>query len=278
MAERLTRRFVELSHGAVHVAEVGDGRPVILLHQTPRSWDEYRDVLPLLGRTRRAIAMDTVGFGDSAPLPDGTDSIEAWASVVLELLDALGLDRIDLVGHHTGATVAIEVAGRAPERIRALVLSSAPLDDAETRAKKAAHPIVDHVTPQDDGSHLLELWRGRAGFYPQGRRDLLERFVGDALRARLQGGAGHLVVARYDHERGVAALTCPVLLIAATADPFSYPAVPRLQAAIPHAEVAKIEGGMVPLPDQLPGEFAAAVDRFLAAVDAGALPAQRVSR
>jgi pimeloyl-ACP methyl ester carboxylesterase len=42
---------------------------VLLLHQTPRSWDEFRDVLPLLGRSRRAIAIDLVGFGDSSRLP-----------------------------------------------------------------------------------------------------------------------------------------------------------------------------------------------------------------
>jgi pimeloyl-ACP methyl ester carboxylesterase len=50
--------------------EHGTGEPVLLLHQTPRSWDEYRDVLPLLGANHRAIAMDTLGFGASARRPN----------------------------------------------------------------------------------------------------------------------------------------------------------------------------------------------------------------
>ena len=88
------RRFVPLGHGAVHCAVAGSGRPVLLLHQTPRSWDEYRDVLPLLAAAGyRAIALDTPGFGDSAPLDAEEDSIESWARVAIGLLDALGIDR-----------------------------------------------------------------------------------------------------------------------------------------------------------------------------------------
>src|SRR3954447_26552949 len=104
------RRFVTTPLGRIHAAMAGTGFPVLLLHQTPRSWDEYRDVLPLLGRTRRAIAMDTVGFGDSSALPAERNTVEAWAEVVVELLDALGIEQAHLVGHHTGAVIAAEVA------------------------------------------------------------------------------------------------------------------------------------------------------------------------
>lgn len=268
MSGPVTRRFVELPQGTVHCAVAGEGPPVLLLHQTPRSWDEYRDVLPLLGRRRQAIAMDTVGFGDSTPLPRGTDSIEAWAGAVVSLLDALEIDRADIVGHHTGASVAIELAGSAPERVRSVVLSSAPYADAPERAKESSgRAVVDDVDPRQDGSHLLELWRMRAAFYPAGAIDLLQRFVVDALRAGPLAAEGHRVVARYDVGSALARVSCPVLLIGATADPYAYPALARLREALPHARVEEIEGGMVPLPDQLPEAFAAAVERFLATLD-----------
>lgn len=264
MPPRVTRHFVDVPQGTIHYAAAGEGDPVLLLHQTPRSWDEYRDVLPLLGRTRRAIAMDTIGFGDSVPRPEATDSIEAWAEVVLALLDALGIERVDLVGHHTGAIVAVEVAGRAPDRVRSAVLSSSPFDEPEARAAEAAgRAVVDDVERRPDGSHLLELWRIRAAFYPPGNIDLLERFVVDALKAGPRAAEGHRVVARYDIQGAVGRIACPVLLLGATADPYAYPALAGLRAALPHAEVTEIEGGMVPLPDQLPEEFAAAVERFL---------------
>ncbi|MCC8940661.1 alpha/beta fold hydrolase, partial [Bradyrhizobium sp. Arg68] len=101
----IERRFVATRLGRIHVAEAGAGFPVLLLHQTPRSWDEYRDVLPLLGRDFRAIAMDTLGFGDS-DRPADPPSIELWAQGALALLDALELPRAAIVGHHTGAAIA----------------------------------------------------------------------------------------------------------------------------------------------------------------------------
>src|SRR3984893_5842048 len=110
MTPMIERSFVPISSGLVHVAACGAGRPILLLHQTPRSWDEYREVLPLLGSRYRAIAMDTVGSGDSEPLPTGADSIEAWAEAAHEVLAALGHGRAVVAGHHTGAAVAVEMA------------------------------------------------------------------------------------------------------------------------------------------------------------------------
>ncbi len=266
----MIRRFVETSAGTIHCAIGGEGNGdhVLLLHQTPRSWREFRGVLPLLGARRHTIAMDTIGFGDSSALPHGSDSIERWAEVALELLATLEIEQAHLVGHHTGAVLAAEMAGRAPERARSVVLSSSPFDDAPTRAAHLAGPaIVDDVKAQPDGSHLLELWRTRAGFYPPDRVDLLEAFLVDALKAGPRAAEGHQVVARYDMEAAVARLRCPVLLVGATDDPYAYPALERMRSALPDAHVEVIEGGMVPLPDQLPDQFAAAVERFLDRID-----------
>jgi pimeloyl-ACP methyl ester carboxylesterase len=266
----VNRRFVETSAGTIHCAIAGEGNgvSVLLLHQTPRSWNEYREVLPLLARRRRTIAMDMIGFGDSSALPWGSDSIEQWAGVALEVLDVLEIEQAHLVGHHTGAVIATEMAARAPERTRSVVLSSSPFDDAPTRAAHLeAGPVVDNVTRHPDGSHVIELWRTRAAFYPEGRVDLLEAFLIDALKAGPRAAEGHQVVARYDMQDAVRSLRCPVLLIGATHDPYAYPALVPMRAALPDARVEVIEGGMVPLPDQLPEQFAAAVERFLDHID-----------
>jgi pimeloyl-ACP methyl ester carboxylesterase len=259
----IERRFVRVPAGLIHVAECGTGEPVLLLHQTPRSWLEYRDVLPLLGRTRRAIAMDTIGFGDSSRLPVGEDSIERWAEVAATLLDALEIDRAVVVGHHTGGYVAVEMAASRPERMRALVLSGVALHPAERRLAHAeGRAVVDDVERTLDGSHLVELWRMRAAMYPPDV-DLLERFMADCLRAGSLAAEGHRLVARYPLEKRLPLVTCPVLILAPTDDAYAFPAVPGLGDALPGATVTPIEGGMVPLPDQLPGPFAAAVAAFL---------------
>ena len=268
MAPETTRRYVEVPDGTVHVAECGAGSPVLLLHQTPRSWDEYRDVLPPLGRKRRAIAMDTIGFGNSSRLPAGEDSIERWAAVATSLLDALGIERADVVGHHTGGYIAAEMAAAYPARVSALVLSGVGLHPPDARLAHAeGRAVVDDVEPRVDGSHLVELWRLRAELYPPDV-DLLERFMADCLRAGPLAAEGHRVVARYALEDRIGLVRCPVLILAPTSDPHAYPTVPALHAALPHATVTEIEGGMVPLPDQLPGPFAQAVEAFLDGVDA----------
>ena len=258
----LIRSFVTTRAGQVHVASQGTGLPVLLLHQTPRSWDEYRDVLPLLGAQARAIAMDTPGFGDSPP-PLGPPSIEGWAETALALLDALGLPGACVVGHHTGAVTAMEMAARAPERVMALVLSSCPMVDAARRAHHAHGPTVDRTTPDEDGSHLLQLWRGRRPFYPVGDIALLDRFVADALRAGPMAQEGHRVVNRYRMEERIGLVKSPTLVIAATNDPHAFPAAAHVAAAVPGAAVIEISGGTVPLPDAMPAEFSEAVLTFL---------------
>ena len=260
---RIRRTYADLPHGQLHYAECGDtGAPaVLLLHQTPRSWAEYRAVLPLLGVRYRAVAMDTVGFGASDPLP-GAPSIESWAAVAVQLLDALGIARAHVVGHHTGGVIAVELAARHGARVAALVLSSTPFTDAVFRHERAQRPPIDAVGPSDDGAHLAALWRKRQAWYPRGRPDLLHAFVLDAMKVH-DVEAGHRAVAAYCMEDRVASIRQPTLLIRAADDPFASPHAAQWLERLPQARMVDIEGGMVPLPDQLPQAFAQAVLHFL---------------
>lgn len=262
-APTVSRSFVPTSVGPIHVAQCGHGLPVILLHQTPRSQDEYREVLPILGGSVRAIAMDTPGFGDSPALQGRPASIEAWSEAVLALLDALNVEAACLVGHHTGAVVALEVAARAPDRVAALILSSCPMVDAPRRAHHEGKVPIDDVSPDADGLHLLRLWQGRQPFYPSGRTDLLDRFIVDALRAGGMAVEGHRIVNRYRMEDRIGLVRAPTLVIAATDDPHAFPSARPVAAAIRSAQIKEIVGGTVPLPDAMPAEFSAAILSFI---------------
>lgn len=263
---RIRRAYADLPHGQVHYAECGaaDAPAILLLHQTPRSWAEYAGVLPLLGERYRAIAMDTAGFGASDP-PPGPASIEAWASVAAQFLEKIGIARAHVVGHHTGGVIAVELAARHATRVGSLVLSSTPYTDAEFRRARAERAPIDAVEPSTDGSHLAALWRKRQGFYPPGRPELLQAFVLDALQVRGDVEGGHRAVASYRMEERIAALTQPILVIRAGADPFAAPHAAHWLQLLPQAQLADIAEGMVPLPDQLPAAFAHAVLRFLEA-------------
>ncbi len=261
----IRRAFADLREGQVHYAECGpaDAPPVLLLHQTPRSWAEYAAVLPRLGRRWRAIAMDTVGFGDSYR-PAWDASIERWAAVAVELLDALGIARTHVVGHHTGGVIAVELAAQHADRVGRVVLSSTPYVDAALRRERAQRPPIDEVEIQPDGSHLTTLWQRRQAFYPPDRPDLLLAFVCDALRVLDRVEDGHRAVASYRMEDRIGRVRQPVLVIRAGADPFAAPHAEALLIRLPRARLVEIADGMVPLPDQLPEAFARAVDEFLA--------------
>ena len=221
-------------------------------------------MLPILGRGRRAIAMDTRGFGDSDPLPPEAVSIEGWARAVLDLADALGLERFAVGGHHTGAVIALELAACAPGRISALALSAMSYVDADRRARHGARRVIDEVTARPDGGHLTELWARRAPEYPADRAiALLNALVEDALKAGPMAALGHRVVNSYRMEERIGRVACPTLVLAPKADPHAYPSARRVAAAIGGAELVEIEGAMVPFPDQMPEVFAAALAAFL---------------
>ncbi|CAD5256730.1 Pimeloyl-ACP methyl ester carboxylesterase [Bosea sp. 62] len=257
----IERNFIGVEHGRMHAATCGTGFPVLLLHQTPRSWDEYRDVLPLIGGHRRAIAIDTPGFGDSEPLP-GMPTIEDWAAAALELLSALAVERFAVVGHHTGAAIAVEIAARAPDRVAAAVLSACPFVDAARRERHANQRVIDDVTERADGSHLAELWNRRRPFYPENDTELLGRFMADALRSGPMAVEGHRVVNRYRMEDRLGLIACPTLVLVPENDPNARSGN-AVAAAICGSVMRSIPGAQVPFPDQMPAIFAEQVDGFL---------------
>ncbi len=258
----VTRAFVDTPNGQIHYRTAGSGPPVLLLHQTPRSSDEFRDVIPLLARDLRVVAMDTIGYGDSYK-PARTCAIEDYARGVLDLLDGLGIARAAVVGHHTGSVIAVELTASYPERVERLVLSASPYVDAEDRERRQSRPPIDEVEERENGSHLTELWQRRLGFYPQGRPDLLTRFVVDALRAGDKMEEGHRAVSAYRMETKVSLIRCPTLLVCGTEDPFSYPRMAVLARHIAGSRAVPIPGGTVAVVDQMPAEFAAAILPFL---------------
>jgi pimeloyl-ACP methyl ester carboxylesterase len=257
--------YADTAFGQLHYAEQGTGPALLLLHQTPRSWDEFRELLPLLATDHRVIAMDMVGFGASATLP-APQTIEAFAAAARALLDALEIPVAAVLGHHTGAAVALEMAVAYRERVTALILSSCPWADADYRAAHADGPAVDRAERTPDGGHLHSLWEQRRPYYPQPGTDLLDRFLHDALAFGVDPAEGHRACARYRMEDRIAAVRAPVLLLGAGADPFSIRNLPVLRARLTGAAVVDevvFADGTVALIEREAVPVAAAVRRFL---------------
>lgn len=97
--------------------------PVVLLHGSPGSQDDFGSLAPLLGTQYRVIAPDLPGFGGSTRrIADY--SIRAHAHYVLQLLDRLAIPQVHLVGFSMGGGVALELIGLDPDRVKSLTLLS----------------------------------------------------------------------------------------------------------------------------------------------------------
>lgn len=104
-----------------------DGPPVLCLHGFPDHAGSYRHILSRLGAAGfYAVAPTARGYAPAALAPDGDYRVETLAGDVVGCIDALGLDRVHLLGHDWGAMVAHTVGALAPERLRSLTTVAVP--------------------------------------------------------------------------------------------------------------------------------------------------------
>ena len=121
----ITDRFVNSSHGRIHIKEAGEGRPILLLHTLGGSSFQFVDTLQLLARNYRAIAWDMPGQGDSSPLT-GHLSIENYGDAVIDVLNELEIDKAYLFGQSIGGYITADVAARWGQRIHKAFVGEAP--------------------------------------------------------------------------------------------------------------------------------------------------------
>jgi pimeloyl-ACP methyl ester carboxylesterase len=124
----------------MHVAEAGEGPPLVMLHGWPQHWWMWRDLIGPLSETHHVICPDLRGFGWTAAPPTGYDP-EVFARDVIALLKALGIDEpVDLVGHDWGGWTGHILCLRHPRHIRRFLALNIyhPFVRASPRALAAA--------------------------------------------------------------------------------------------------------------------------------------------
>ena len=137
----VTHRTVRVGDLDVHVAEAGQGEPLVLLHGWPQHWYAWRALVPRLAGSYRLVMPDLRGHGWTGAPAGGYDK-EQLATDLLGLLDALELPRVGLVGHDWGGWAGFLACLRAPERFRGFA------------ALGIVHPF------QSPDLRVLQAWRG----------------------------------------------------------------------------------------------------------------------
>ena len=121
---------VHLSQGTIRYREDGTGEPLLFVHGVVVNGDLWRKVVPRLSKDFRCIAPDWPLGSHEIPMSADADlSPPGLARLVVDFMDALGLETVTLVGNDTGGAVCQLVAAEYPDRVSRLVLTSCDLYD-----------------------------------------------------------------------------------------------------------------------------------------------------
>lgn len=248
--------------------ERGSGPALVLVHGHPFSRCMWRGQLDSLSDAFRVVAPDLPGYGES-PARGETIAPRGLADAVIELLDAIAVERATVVGLSLGGLVAMELGLGYPERVTGVVLTAttaAPLTPEEAEMRRETASRLEREGMLD---HALEM-AGRL-FGPAARRDatLVLPILETMLTTSPAGAAAALRgrAERPPYDRLLGELRVPALILAGDADFFSTAEITeQLVASLPDPEVV-ILPGVGHLPNlEMPARFDAVVRRFAASV------------
>jgi pimeloyl-ACP methyl ester carboxylesterase len=224
----------------------------------PNSSQIYTEFLPLVAADRPAMAFDTPGYGMSDPAPD-PQTIGAYADAVEDGLAALSLaGPVDLLGYHTGAAIAAELATRGRWAVRRVMLVAVPVFSEVERASFGALPPIQF---DEEGDWAREEWRRSWRWRGPGqqRASVLRTFAEKMRPGARERGA--IAIAGYDMARAVSRIRQP-LMIARPKDDL-WEATARARTLRPDAAYAELPELGHGLWEVAPERMAALARRFL---------------
>lgn len=259
--------YVPAPWGQIHYVELGQGEPVLLYPNRPRSSVIYRRLADILAAEYRVVVIDPPGFGASDPLPAPLE-VGDLSTAVITLLDALGIDRLRMSGHHTGATVCVDLAVRIPDRVVAIAPSGLLMLTEEERRGRLDGTLFSPAAgnpPKPDGSHLLPFLKKYPPLPPE-TLDFLTDWIVDTISSEPHQRPSADAVYRYDERAMLPQVKAPTLFLQSSG-PGEPPTLQRMadaQALTPGSRLEIIAGGDVHFIHHRAEEVAALLIDFFA--------------
>lgn len=173
---------VEGRRWAYYVAGDPTCPPLLMVHGFRSSARFFRPMMRSLSEGWYVVAPDLPGHGDSEPWDPGEDVVEQW--VLLEgFLDAVGLERMDVVGSSRGGAVALQLAAHRPDRVSRLVLIAAPTKPFQVGTLDIKQMVVNEDALTDDLLREMGRTMMASRGYEEARRRAVEA---DALERDLR--------------------------------------------------------------------------------------------
>jgi 3-oxoadipate enol-lactonase len=240
----------------------GEQLPIVFLHGVGSDKSVWRPQLAHFGRTRRAIAFDYPGYGDSDPAPKGTTR-DDYASAIISGMHELGLDRAHICGLSLGGVVAIAMHDADPERCASLILADTFAVHPEGRA------IYERGVAASD--NLRAMAEARVDILlaqpasPKVRSEVVETMSRiDSAAYRIGAEAVWLADQRGRAEE----IRVPTLVLVGDQDLVTPPELSNeLVDLIPDARMQLIRGAGHLTNLEQPGEFNRIVEEFLETLD-----------
>lgn len=257
----MRRAYADIPQGQVHYRhKAGTGTPIVCLHQTASSSAMFETFAAAYDGPEPIYALDTPGFGGSFE-PDGQPSMADYADMLSAAIDALEVGPVHLFGHHTGASIGVEMATRRPDQVASFsMIGPVVTEPAEREFFATIYP--KDFSPAEDGSHLDRMWDYVGELGASNNLSLRHRELVDTARA----WQGHVKVYTKIWDQDFTALyrkvTCPMLIMCSPNDVL-WTLFARAQEIRPDAVAVEIPGNNFQT-DEAPHEIAAALKNFLA--------------
>lgn len=161
MTVTISRHYLTIRQGGtsrrVHYRMAGNGPPLLLVHQSPRSSAEYEPLMRQWAQHFTCIAPDTPGFGQSDPLANPAPEIEDFADALIEFCDEAGIKEISAYGFHSGGIILVTALKRHLSRFKTLAIGGYPIWNENERAQTGPSYLPPNP-PRPFGEHLVWLW------------------------------------------------------------------------------------------------------------------------